>query len=87
MTTSQVEKDERLTQLVALCIKNHKTPASNAFADFVIMVCAGFGVNRRTARSYIDSLISVWRLDKWKSRVKENPYMTEEAISEWISQH
>lgn len=87
MTTSQAEKDENLLKLVALCVKNHKTPAGNAFADVIINICTGkFGYNKRTARTYVESLLSSWRLDKWRSRIQNNPYLTEED-SLWMLQH
>jgi len=82
------DREERIHQLIALCVKNNLTPLKNAFAGFLQNVCISrFGIEKRTARNYIDSLIAGWRLDRWKQMLQENPYLTMEEKTTWITQH
>jgi len=81
-------KKNRIDQIVALCIKNNIPPSKNTFPGFVEKICASrFGLDKRTARSYSNTLHSAWQGDRWKFLVKENPYLTYEEIEKWIKEH
>lgn len=88
---SQEQAEQRadcINQLVALCAKNKKIPSKIGFADFIIWVCwKRFGYRWRVAHDYIDILLEIWHVDKWKTRVEENPYLdekTKQAWAEWV---
>jgi len=82
-------REERVLQLVALCVHNGKNPYdTTGFADFVIRACASaFGSTRRSARDYVSTLIESYRFNKWKNYVKENLYLTPEEREAWLNVH
>lgn len=74
--------------LVGVCVKNNVTPLKTAFADFIMRACAAkFGYDRSRAKSFIDTLISAWKHDKWISFVKDNPYLQPHEKEAWIKAH
>jgi hypothetical protein len=84
----QAERMNRIDYLIAVCVKNNITPNHNAFADLIIRTSESrFGVRRDTSKSYVDTLINAWRDDKWKYRVQNNPYLTEQEKKEWMGKH
>ena len=51
MMTHAEERADRISQLVALCVMNNKTPHGCAFADFIVLVCfRRFNYGKRMAR-------------------------------------
>jgi len=77
-----------LSVLVALCVKNNKTPDKVGFADFVVKACASmYGMDRKATKHPISVLISAWYFDRWKSWIKQNPSLKKEEIGQWIEQH
>ena len=87
--TFQTLKNQRVEVLVALCVKNNKTPRQPAFADKIKQYCSGYldVTDKRTVRGYIDILINAWNLDNWKTRVENNLRLNEEERKSWISSH
>lgn len=82
------DKLDRIDQVIALCVKNNMTPDKNPFAGFVIKICSiRFGLDESTARSYIRTIISAWRGDRWKYNIKQNAYLTKEETEKWIQNH
>lgn len=88
---SQEQAEQRancINQLVALCVKNRRNPSKIGFADFIIWVChKRFAYRWRVAHDYIDVLLEIWRIDKWKSKVDESQYLSDEeklAWAEWV---
>jgi len=82
---TEMTKEDRVNVLVAICVKNNRTPNDTGFADLVIRACSKyFHYGKRTARTYIDILISTWRFDKWKDWVKNNPMLTPEEKERWL---
>jgi hypothetical protein len=85
---SRISRIDVIDYLIAICIKADKTPQKVGFADFVIKRCSGkFGYDKYRAKSFIDTLINAWRDDRWKSYVKNNPYLTEQEKTEWMKKH
>jgi hypothetical protein len=85
---SRISRMDVIDFLIAVCVKANITPLKPAFADFIIKKCSSkFGYDRYRAKSFIDSLLSAWRDDKWKSYVKNNPYLTEQEKTEWMKKH
>lgn len=82
-------REERMLQLVALCVHHDKNPSkTTAFADFIIQACASaFGSSRRTAKTYLDTLISSWRANKWRNYVQDNLYLKPEERGRWLIEH
>ena len=81
-------KSGRILQLVAVCVKKELTPSQTGFADFIIRLSASyFQCDKRTSRSYIDTLIQAFRFDKWKSLVQQNLYLSEEEKVGWMTRH
>lgn len=82
-------REERITQLVALCVRHGKNPSdTTAFADFIIQACASaFGSTRRTARDYALTLVNSWRANKWRNYVQDNLYLEPEERRRWIDEH
>ena len=82
-------REDRIAQLIAACVHNNKTPQNTAaFADFILKVCAAtFGSNPQTARAYLKSVISIYRMDKWKSMVTKNIYLSDEERGKWLNEH
>ena len=79
------DKHERLCELVAVCVKNKLTPQKNIFCDFILGACASlYGYERRTARSYVDVLLSAWRFDRWESYIQKNELLKEGDLAEWM---
>jgi hypothetical protein len=85
------EKPSRLDVIsyaVAICIKNNVTPNNVKFAGLIRKVCASkFGMDKYKAKSYVDTLISSWSFNKWKTYVKDSPYLTTEEKERWLKQH
>ncbi|MGA3289899.1 MAG: hypothetical protein ABSD42_06655 [Candidatus Bathyarchaeia archaeon] len=84
--TAAEERSDRITRILAACVIRNKTPSSIGFADFIAQVCYkyfGFDVTRRTTREYTDALIGCWHDDLWRSRVSENPYLSDEQKQGW----
>jgi hypothetical protein len=81
-------REERITQLVALCVHHDKTPANTpAFADFVIQATASaFGSSKRTAKDYALTLVNCWRANKWRNYIQENLYLPEEERKRWLNE-
>lgn len=78
-------KLDRIDQVIALCVKNGMTPEKNTFASFVIKTCCiRFGLDESTARSYLRTIITAWRGDRWKYNVKGNGYLSPEETKKWI---
>lgn len=79
-------RDDRISQLVALCVKNDLTPRKNAFAgkirDWSSM---RFGCSERTAKDYATTINNAWTGDRWKNFVAESEYLTEEEKQAWIA--
>jgi len=85
---SEDTKKKRLSELVALCIRNNKTPQSVSFADFIFRTCSQkYCLEKRVARAYTQNLIDAWRQDKWLSRVQGNQFLTEEEQATWRAQY
>ena len=81
------EKHLRISQLVAVCVKKQKNPSKVGFADFIHQLCAAYyGVDKRTRREYVDTLIQSWRFEKWKTLVQSNTYLSMEEKNEWMKQ-
>jgi hypothetical protein len=82
-------REDRINQLVAVCVHNNKNPTNTAgFADFIIKVCNSvFGCNRQTAKEYVRTLVSNFRLDKWCSIVQKSTYLNENERSMWLHEH
>ena len=60
-------RKERIETLRQICLKNNLTPDEIGFADKIFQICAAlWGVDRRTARTYLVTLIDLWRFDQWK---------------------
>ncbi|MEM1564284.1 MAG: hypothetical protein QW161_06415 [Candidatus Bathyarchaeia archaeon] len=71
--------------LVGVCVKNNVTPLKTAFADFVIQACAAkFGYDKSRSKSFIDTLLSAWKHDRWTGFVRDNPYLTPQEKERWI---
>jgi hypothetical protein len=82
------EKDQRLNQLIALCVRNNLTPNKTPFCDFIIRACASiYGYEKRTAKSYVDILISAYRFNRWQNYVQFNPHLTDGEKQAWINLH
>lgn len=88
---SQAEAAQRIdliNQLVAIAVKNNRTPNGFAFADFVHKVCwKRFGCRWRVAQDYIDVLLGLWHVDKWKAKVVESQYLSDEEKLAWVRSH
>jgi hypothetical protein len=81
------DKQERITTLVAVCVKNKVTPQKTAFADFIIRACASlYAFEKRTSRAYVDVLIQSWRFDRWKSYVMQNVNLSMEEQQAWMTE-
>jgi len=79
-------KEERIRQLVAVCVKKSLTPKKTAFCDFILQVTAAYyGFSKRTAKQYVDILIRAYRFDRWKSLVDNNILLKEEEKNRWIN--
>lgn len=84
MSYSHLEREDRIKQLVALCVKNNRTPRQTGFADLIHQLSATrFFVVKATATGYLHTLIQAWRMDKWRTFVKDNSYLTVEEKTEW----
>lgn len=86
--------NEKLTRaniinyLIAICVKNNIPPNNVRFAGLVRKVCGDkFGMDKYKAKSYIDTLISSWRLSRWKNWIQDSPYLTLEERERWFKQH
>jgi hypothetical protein len=81
------DKHLRLSQLVAVCVKKQKTPSKVGFADFIHQLCASYyGVDKRTRREYLDTLIQSWNFEKWRTLVQSNGYLSKEEKEAWTRQ-
>ena len=79
-------KEQRIRQLVAVCVKKNLTPKQTAFCDFILRVTASYyGFTKRTAKQYVDILIRAYRFDVWKSLVQNNIHLEEEEKTKWIN--
>jgi len=77
-----------VSYLVAICVKNNINPNNSKFAGLIIKVCADkFGYDKYKSRSYIDTMISAWRLNHWKSYIKESPYLTPKEKERWLKEY
>jgi hypothetical protein len=84
----QSQKEQRVHQIVALCVKKGKHPYKTAFCDFVIRACAAlYNYDKRTAKTYVNILIGAWYFDKWRTLVQNNLRLTEEERQQWINSH
>jgi len=85
------QRADCINKLVAICVKADRTPQGNAFADFVHKVCwKVFGCRWREAQDYIEILLGLWHVDKWKAKVVESQYLSDEeklAWAEWVKLH
>jgi|SRR5208283_3916087 len=79
------QRADRINQLIAICIRRGRNPNGNAFADFIHKVCwKVFGCRWRVAQEYIDVLLGLWHVDKWKSKVADNLYLTDVEKLAWL---
>jgi hypothetical protein len=79
---------DRVDQLIALCIRNNLTPANSAFVEYIRKACATrFGLEKNKAKPFVEILVSAWRGDKWKYHVHQSSYLTKEEIDQWIKTH
>ena len=79
-------KEDRVQQLIAICVKNDKTPKKVGFADFIYGVSAvRFLLSHKTVKEYIQVLVDAWRQDKWKHLVKSNDYLSREEKETWLT--
>jgi len=78
-------KEQRLRQLVAVCVKKGLNPKKTMFCNYILQVTAVYyQFSKRTAKQYVDILIRAWHFDKWKSMVENNEYLEKEEQNEWI---
>lgn len=79
-------KEQRIRQLVAVCVKKGLTPKKTMFCNFILQVTASYyGFSKRTAKQYVDILIRAYHFDHWKSLVENNIHLKEEEKTEWIN--
>jgi len=75
---------EKMSMLVAVCIKNGCYPVDTLFAsrvrDAIVQL---FGVKKRVSLVYAAQLISEWRQDRWKRLAQENMFLTSEEQLNW----
>ena len=77
-----------INYLVAVCVKNNVTPEKAAFAGLIREACADkFVMDKYKAKSYVSTLISSWRLSRWRTWVRDSPYLTFEEKERWLEQH
>ena len=55
---------DRLRQIVAELIKRNITPRDTTFANVVQGIAASFGVSKKTASDYLDTLLKSWKYTK-----------------------
>lgn len=80
-------KEQRLKQLVAVCVKKGLNPKKTMFCNFILQVTAVYyQFSKRTAKQYVDILIRAYHFDKWNSLVTNNPYLEKEEQNKWITQ-
>lgn len=78
-------KEQRIRQLVAVCVKKSLTPKKTAFCNFILQVTASYyGFSKRTAKQYVDILIRAFRFDRWKSLVENNVHLEKEEKKQWM---
>lgn len=86
--SQKLTRQDYISYLVAISVKNNITPAKVGFADYIIKACAAkFSMDKYKAKSYINTLISTWRFNKWKRHVEESPYLTEAEKERWFREH
>lgn len=79
-------KEQRIRQLVAVCVKKSLTPKKTAFCDFILRVTAAYySFSKRTAKQYVDILIRAYHFDRWKSLVENNIHLEKEEQNKWIN--
>jgi len=79
---------DRLMRIVAELMIEEITPRHILYGTKVAQISCGlFGVNRRTARQYAQSLGASWRRYRWLNFVKGNPYLPEEVKERWIKRY
>lgn len=84
----KLRRADVVNYLIAVCVKNNVTPNNVKFAGLIIKACASkFGYDKYKAKSFIDTLISAWRSDKWKNYIKESPYLTKEEKERWLKEN
>lgn len=80
--------NDRLDVLIALSVKNHKTPNTNTYIAFARHVLtAKYGCSPATMKSDLETVISAWNADHWKTLVENNPYLDGEETRQWITTH
>lgn len=85
---SAMQKQFKIAQLVAICVKKGMTPKKNGFCDFILNITASYwGFEKRTAKKYVDILIRSFQGDKWQYIVKDNLFLKEEEREEWMNIH
>ncbi len=77
-------KYDRINQLVALAIRNHRIPGNCAFVDWIIRISASqFAMGRRVSKAYAGILIDAFYGDHWKNLAAGTPYLSEEEKLAW----
>lgn len=85
---SSAEREDRIDQLVTLCIKKNITPNKNTFAGFIqIASISRFAVSKHTATDYANTLVKAWNSDRWKRLARKGFYLSLEEKTEWITKH
>jgi len=76
---------DRLKQIIAYAVKNNIKGTDTKFASCVIQVCASFGIHKKTGREYLETLITAYKFNKWKSYLIHNKYIEKEDVENWIN--
>ncbi len=81
-------KYDRISQLVALAIRNHWTPRNCPFVDRIIRVSASqFALGRRVSKAYAVILIDAFYGDRWNGLTAGNPYLSEAEKQTWKNEN
>ena len=78
------QRIDRLRQIIAECVKRKLTPKKIGFANHIQSIVADFGLTPETVKGYIWNIMQSWNRNYWASYIKNNDYLTEEEIKEWI---
>jgi hypothetical protein len=77
-------REDRLSRLVAVSVKANKTPNTVGFKETIRNACSVINLSKHQIQDMVDTLITIYSVNRWNDLVKNNPCLSESEKIAWL---